>query len=132
MVVQPDMYFEADKIALLYSLVQYPPPPLPILQETSVIYLILLFVLELDKLLAKKTSDPREVQVVEAMEDICQSTYFRTYDHSPPTIVKVCKFLIGELLVTALFQIFVIWPGGVLPIVDYTGRLLPRGHLFAL
>lgn len=53
--------------------------------------------LEMDKLLAKKTSDLREVQVVDAMEDICQSKYFKTYDLSPPTTVKVCKFLIGEL-----------------------------------
>lgn len=51
----------------------------------------------MDKLLAKKTSDLREVQVVDAMEDICQSKYFKTYDLSPPTTVKVCKFLIGEL-----------------------------------
>ena len=53
--------------------------------------------LEMDKLLAKKTSDLREVQVVDAMEDICQSKYFKTYDLSPPTSVKVCRFLIGEL-----------------------------------
>jgi len=51
----------------------------------------------MDKLLAKKTSDLREVQVVDAMEDICQSKYFKTYDLSPPTTIKVCKFLIGEL-----------------------------------
>jgi len=54
------------------------------------------FTKEMDKLLAKKTSDLREVQVVDAMEDICQSKYFKTYDLSPPTTVKVCKFLIDK------------------------------------
>lgn len=49
---------------------------------------------ELDKLLAKKSSDPRELQVVEAMENICQAKYFSTYDYSPPTTIKACKFLI--------------------------------------
>lgn len=56
------------------------------------------FFLELDKLLAKKSSDPRELQVVEAMENICQTKYFSTYDYSPPTTIKACKFLIGKFL----------------------------------
>ena len=54
------------------------------------------FLLELDKLLAKKSSDPRELQVVEAMEDVCQAKYFSKYHYSPPTTIKACKFLIGE------------------------------------
>ena len=52
--------------------------------------------LEIGKLLAKKSSDPRELQVVEAMEDICQTKYFSKYHYSPPTTIKACKFLIGE------------------------------------
>lgn len=51
---------------------------------------------ELDKLLAKKSSDPRELQVVEAMEDICQAKYFSKYHYSPPTTIKACKFLIEK------------------------------------
>ncbi|CAH3137260.1 unnamed protein product [Pocillopora meandrina] len=51
---------------------------------------------ELDKLLEKKSSDPRELQVVEAMEDICQTKYFSKYDYSPPTTVKACRFLIEK------------------------------------
>ncbi|KAJ7386215.1 hypothetical protein OS493_010609 [Desmophyllum pertusum] len=51
---------------------------------------------ELDKILTKKSSDPRELQVVEAMEDICQSKYFSSYDYSPPTTVKACRFLIEK------------------------------------
>lgn len=59
---------------------------------------VFFFFLELDKLLAKKSSDPRELQVVEAMENICQVKYFSTYDYSPPTTIKACKFLIGKFL----------------------------------
>lgn len=51
---------------------------------------------ELDKILAKRSSDPRELQVVEAMEDICQTKYFSKYDYSPPTTVKACRFLIEK------------------------------------
>ena len=56
------------------------------------------FFLELIKLLAKKSSDPRELQVVEAMENICQAKYFSTYEYSPPTTIKACKFIIGKFL----------------------------------
>lgn len=51
---------------------------------------------EIGKLLAKKSSDPRELQVVEAMEDICQAKYFSKYHYSPPTTIKACKFLIEK------------------------------------
>lgn len=76
-----------------------PPPHIKKLnKQTNKQYLQnVIHCLEMDKLLAKKTSDLREVQVVDAMEDICQSKYFKTYDLSPPTTIKVCKFLIGEL-----------------------------------
>lgn len=51
---------------------------------------------EIGKLLTKKSSDPRELQVVEAMEDICQAKYFSKYHYSPPTTIKACKFLIEK------------------------------------
>ncbi|XP_068761439.1 uncharacterized protein [Montipora capricornis] len=49
---------------------------------------------ELNKLLAKKSSDPRELHVIEAMENICQAKYFSTYLYSPPTTIKACRFLL--------------------------------------
>lgn len=83
----------------------HPPHPLPPKKLKKKQYLQnIILSLEMDKLLAKKTSDLREVQVVDAMEDICQSKYFKTYDYSPPTAIKVCKFLIGELsIIIVLF-----------------------------
>lgn len=51
---------------------------------------------ELDKFLAKKSSDPRELQVVEAIEDVCRSKHLNKYGYSPITLVKACRFLMGK------------------------------------
>lgn len=51
---------------------------------------------ELDKFLAKKSSDPRELQVVEAIEDVCRSKHLNKYGYSPITLVKACRFFIGK------------------------------------
>ncbi|XP_001640330.2 serine/threonine-protein phosphatase 4 regulatory subunit 2 [Nematostella vectensis] len=51
---------------------------------------------ELTKKLQKKSSDPWEVKVVEAMEDICNVNNFRAYDYSPPTTIKGCKFIMDK------------------------------------
>lgn len=81
-----------------------PPTPLVLLfsnnskAKTEKTQWSLFCVLELEKILAKRSSDPRELQVVEAMEDICQTKYFSKYDYSPPTTVKACRFLIGKSL----------------------------------
>lgn len=51
---------------------------------------------ELDKFLAKKSSDPRELQVVEAIEDVCRSKHLKKYGYSPITLVNACKFFMEK------------------------------------
>ena len=51
---------------------------------------------ELMKMLKKKTSDPKDLVITEAMENICKPYNFVEYHFSPPKTVKACELLLGK------------------------------------
>ena len=57
---------------------------------------------ELAKMTSKKSSDPRDLIITEALENICKPYNFVNYDFSPPKTVKACQLLLGM----CVFQIF--------------------------
>jgi len=49
---------------------------------------------ELMKLLNKRTSDPKDLVITEALENVCKPYNFVEYQYSPPKTVKACQLLL--------------------------------------
>eukprot|EP00794_Sanderia_malayensis_P009027 gene9027-9994_t len=51
---------------------------------------------ELIKLTSKKTNDPKDLVIAEALEKVCKPLHFVSYDYSPPKTVKACNLLLEK------------------------------------